>query len=120
SSAINVVGDLGPEAKVAVPALVALLKDTRIDKVDRVFVVRALGRLGPQASASVPDLIEVLKSDDLYLRIQAATTLGQIGPDAKAAVPLLHDLLHDMLKHPSVEAERSAVFEALRKIGPAP
>ena len=65
---------MGPAAKLAVPHLVALLKDP--DKDVRGAAVSALGRIGSEAKAAVPHLIELLKDPGQGVRWAAARVLG--------------------------------------------
>lgn len=114
-------GEIGPAAAPAVPALVELLRSGKIRNATR-FII-ALGKIGPGAGAAVPDLVEWLK-DPFSLRTRDAApisgtpesnqfrrstliilahTLGQIGPAAQAAVPVLQELSHDSGESAPVE-----------------
>ena len=136
--------DLGREARAAVPALAAALRD-RNDQV-RWRAAEALGKLGPDAAAAVPALVDALDRsdmlaqeaakalgrmggaarpavsalasaltrDDVYLRREAAKALVKLGPDAEEAVPVLVEALRD--KDRTVRAESCKV---LGRIGPA-
>lgn len=108
----SALGEIGPAAKAAVPALIDLLHDFHDKPVDRDWVIRALGRIGPAAKAAVPDLIVLLKGDHPYTALVAAEALGQIGPEAKAAVPALQAIIK---QDPDCSKE---FIEALRKIDP--
>jgi HEAT repeat protein len=133
----------GPEAVLAVPALVENLSNERIahDMAD------ALGRIGPRAVAAVEPLTEVLRdekgqirvwaaealwrirrdgaslqpltealgSDDPWTPSSAAIALGNIGPDAKAAAAALTELL----EHPEGYVRQTAA-DALKKINATP
>jgi len=85
--------DIGPEAKVAVPALIEALKDH--DPAVRRNAAWALGDIGPEAKAAIPTLIELLKDHDQRVHRDAAAALGMIGPEAKVAIPALIELLKD-------------------------
>src|SRR5262249_43559124 len=74
------IGQLGPRAASAVPALIEALKDS--DAQVRVEVSVALANIGP---AAVPALREALKSENRLTRMGAAFTLGQFGPKASDA-----------------------------------
>ena len=87
----KVLGKLGPDAKQAVPALMAALKDTT--KTERQSIAEALGKL--KVKEAIPALIAALKDSDPWVRGSAASALGAIGPDARAAVPDLIDALKD-------------------------
>lgn len=59
TGALNVVVNLGPAARSAVPQLISMLPDSQV----RSQVVQALGAIGPAASAAVPALRELAQSD---------------------------------------------------------
>ena len=121
NAAATALGQIGPAAKAAVPALIEALKDKdrtvrrvaafvlgqigpaavpaliealKKDRVGRysTAVVDALGKIGPVA---VPALIEALKDKESYVRMYAAEALGQFAPAAKATVPALMESLKD-------------------------
>ena len=74
--AVDALGQIGPDASLAVPALIQIVGKNSPSEV-RVAAARALGRIGPAAKESVPTLTEVLKtqnprplgSDDGMLRL---------------------------------------------------
>jgi len=84
-------GRVGPEARVAVPELIEVAFDPRLDV--RWRAVWALGRIGPAAASAVPALRRALA--DPELRWRAAEALGGIGSGAREAVPDLVGLLQD-------------------------
>ncbi len=89
-----VLGEIGPQARGAIPALVEALKRERVPHPLRAppSVALALGLIGP---AAVPDLIATLHDDKASVRTGAAIALGFIGLPAKDAVPTLITLLKD-------------------------
>ena len=87
NAAAFVLGQIGPAAKDAVPALSEALKDK--EGYVRRAAVSALGRIGPAAKDAVPALMVALKHKNRRVRSYAANALGQIGPAAKAAGPAL-------------------------------
>jgi lysophospholipase L1-like esterase len=103
-------GELGPAAAPAVPALVAAL--SLEDGFDRGGSASALARIGPQAGAAVPALLEGLASPDGDRRWKSARILGRIGPPAVAAVPALVAALRDPNEYVRAHAAR-----ALGRIG---
>ncbi len=110
--ATQALGEMGPKAAPAVPALAQALSDPNRDL--RHFAARALSQVGPAAAPALPELMAALRSNDLdqekpFLII----TLGNIGLPAAPAVPLLIEKL-------SVEKSdfrRADAAEALGKIG---
>ncbi len=87
-------GQIGAEAKDAVPHLVdLLLKDP--DKGVRRAAASSLGQIGPAAKDAVPHLVELLKDPDADVRRAAAGALGGIGAAAKDAIAHLVDHLKD-------------------------
>jgi HEAT repeat protein len=109
-AAAKSLGRMGPEAKAAIPALIAAL-DKDAESCDT--VAEALKEIG---SASVPPLIEVVKDKDATNRVAAAKVLGLFGGEAKAAVPALAEFLADEDEWPDA---RGAVAFTLGKVGPA-
>src|SRR5262249_10926514 len=81
-------GQLGPQAAPAVPALIADLNDT--DAMVRVQVTTALAQIGAEA---IPALKQALKSEDKYVRMGACLALGHMGSAAQSAIPALTELL---------------------------
>ncbi len=89
-----VLGEIGPQASGAIPALVEALKRERVPHPLRTppSAALALGLIGP---AAVPDLIATLHDERASVRTGAAIALGLIGLPAKDAVPTLITLLKD-------------------------
>lgn len=102
-------GNLGPAAREAVPALVEALGPDDTATV----VAAALARIGPAAAEAVPALVADLRGPDSGRRWRAARTLGRIGPTAESAVTELVAALRD----PN-EAVRAHAARALGRIGP--
>src|SRR5256885_1672691 len=75
-------GEIGPAAKGAVPALLATLKSDEVLLIEP-FVLGTLGKIGEPA---VPALIEALVAKEYRLRHGAAYALALIGPGAADAV----------------------------------
>ena len=106
-------GEIGPEAASAVPALIEALRDPKAGVREK--TAEALGEIGPEAASAVPALIEALKDREARVRKNAAWTLafGKIGPEAASAVPALIEALKDR------EARvRENAAAALAVIGP--
>jgi HEAT repeat protein len=65
-SAAAALGNIGGNAKEAVPALAAALKDQ--DSFVRCFAAEALGRIRENAKEAVPELAAALKDQDSFVR----------------------------------------------------
>jgi CHAT domain-containing protein/tetratricopeptide (TPR) repeat protein len=127
SRAADYVGQIGPTARAAVPALVEILK--KGSPALREKAVEALDRIGPAAKEAVPALIEALRDREtdkrlladlprgglrlLSYRARVASALGSIGPDARAAVPALLKVRKD-----DDMFLANAAYTALDKIDP--
>lgn len=86
---------LGPEAKSAVPDLIALVTN-QSPPISRLAPVFALSGIGPEAKEAVPFLLDNLKDEDYeMLHALSAYALGKIGGDARMAIPSLIPLLED-------------------------
>ena len=108
ASAAVALGNRGPEAKEAAPALIEALKDRQSV---RWYVRDAIQGIGLEDATG---LIPILKEKDSDVRRAAARVLGEIGPAAKTAVPALIEMVGD------ADAKvRYAALTALAKIGPA-
>ena len=107
-------GEIGPEAKAAVPALTELLKDNSTSMQE--ILAEALGKIGPNAKDVVPAITELLQDKAYAVRASAARALGRMGPAAKDAVPALTQLLQDKEKWQII---LPAAATALGDIGPA-
>jgi HEAT repeat protein len=139
--AVKALGDIGPPAKAAVPALIRATEDKNIEF--RLQAVIALGRIAPQAKEvhdtlgkslsdsqlkvqeragdvlkaigkpAVPTLIRVSRDSDPKVAGRAITILGDIGPDAKEAQEVLKEALKNR-----VASIRDRAAAALSKIDP--
>ena len=84
--AAEALGNLGGQARAAVPALIELLGDQQ--EVVRWRTAEALGKIGPDAARAVPALVRTLSGTGLA-PTEAAKALGRIGPPARESVPSL-------------------------------
>ncbi len=86
-----ILGQIGPAAAPAAPALAKLLADEDVNA--RLEAAYALAKIGPEAKPAVPALAEVLKQPESNLSHAAVYALGRIGPAASAAEPALAQLV---------------------------
>ena len=110
AGAASDLGDFGPAAAAAAPALIQALRGR--DQAVRGRAAIALGKIHSQPDTVIPLLITFL--DDKELNAEAAEALGTYGALSKAAVPRLISLLeiYDKDLH-------QAVIAALKKIDPS-
>ncbi len=76
-AAVEVLGEMVPEAKVVAPSLVEMLEDD--DSSVREAAARALGNLGPAARAAIPGLKRRLEDRDWLVGDEAGWALRRIG-----------------------------------------
>src|SRR5439155_18962151 len=98
--ALEQLKQMGPEAKAAVPALIAALQKSvrgRMVELDSSWVVaRALLRIDPsQAPVVVQSMVKSLRTVGLGNRNMCAVLLGELGPKAISTVPDLVTALAD-------------------------
>jgi HEAT repeat protein len=81
---------LGPAAKAAVPALVALLDYPATHWQAGRTILEALDNIGPPATrAAIPALEKALGHEEVRVRREAAVALARLGPAGQAALPAL-------------------------------
>jgi HEAT repeat protein len=115
AGAAQVLGQMGPAAQAAVPALIGKIAQWRSDEA----AALALGQIGPTAQAALPALIGILAHWREEVRQAAAQALGQIDPDwvkdpeAQAALPALIEKLND--KIPEVRQAAAYALKLIRQ-----
>ena len=139
--AARALGEMGPDAVEAIPALIgkldyfgdssivrgalasigvssipAIIEELRQGSDDR-DLARILGMIGPDAAEAVPLLCEKVNSTNYSMRKEASWALGQIHANPTLAVPALISVLND----PEVSVRQRAVlalshFEASEQI----
>jgi HEAT repeat protein len=88
-------GEIGPQAKAAVPNLLAAL-DSHYENVGGLVGSEsavALNRIDPDGKVLLPLLLPLLKDINIETRSKAATQLEIIGPAAKGAASLLIEVI---------------------------
>ncbi len=94
--AAYMLGELGPKAAEAVPALHKILEKKAEQEYVRGMAAWALGRIGPAAEVEIPLLAETMYSrGHIAVRRNSVEALGNFGPAAKSAVDELIKLLGD-------------------------
>ncbi len=85
AASARILGEIGPAAKDAAPALAEALKD--VDRDVRQNAAQSLGYIGPGAKGAAPALITALQDKEWQVRKSAAFALGKIGSQ-EAEAPL--------------------------------
>ena len=89
--AIEILGEMGPAARAAVPSLQTLLTEVEVNAAVRHEALVALGHLGPVAKSAVPQLRGLLaNSMDVELQSGVAWVLARIGD--RESIPALKRL----------------------------
>jgi HEAT repeat protein len=116
SYAAFALGQIGSGSKEAVNALIAFLKDSKINSYSRITAAQALGQIGSGSKEAINALIAFLKdpTTNPYSRITAAQALGQIGSGSKEAINALIAFLKDPTTNPT---DRNDILVALGQIG---
>lgn len=100
---------LGPNARPALPCVVEMLKDD--DCFFRTKAAEIISRMGPLAQDAIPALIEALADMSDNVRRWAVFALGEIGPAASIAIPDL-----EQFRDNADMKSRAVATVALRKI----
>jgi HEAT repeat protein len=113
--AARAIGQIGPEAKPAVPALIR-----RLELGVPLFskeILNTLGKIGPEAREAVPALKQLLEHKNEYVCWAAAIALCRMG-EASAGLPIL---VRDMERYPSymVKYAEPVLADLGREVKPA-
>jgi HEAT repeat protein len=112
ANAALTLGDIGPTASNAVPALTNLMATG--DRYARMSAAVALWRITSNENLSLPVLIKELPSFDINSIHLPANALEEMGPRAKAAFPLLLT----ELPRATDNYQRETITKALKAIDP--
>lgn len=112
-------GQLGWDARTAVPKLKKLTVDT--NDITRIEATIALWKLEGKSETVSLMVNELVKTTNEYLMNRIIPALGEAGPRAKVVVPVLTQIYHN--HHPAMERRdewhlREKSAEALKKIDP--
>ena len=120
---VTALGEIGPPAKSALPALLDAMKASppipkALDPQGvRKAILETIGKLQPEPKEYVPILIDAMKKDrDTAVRTVAIQGLAQLGPVAKEAVPALTELQKTKLTRDDDKALAKEAEAALQKI----
>lgn len=115
AATLAALGGLGPQAAVAVPELIPLLRSDSELLQDQTIAV--LARIGPGASPAADELVALLqlrlvswRERDVLARqlISLTDAIGAVGPAAGSAGPLLMELIES--RHPPLQRTSAATF----------
>jgi HEAT repeat protein len=106
--AATAIGEIGTNARPALPTLIAVLRNTNALAVPAAI---ALGQMKLEPELVVPALTNGLLSRDARTRAKAAQALGEFGQKARGAVPALVKLLND-----SDSTVRVCAMDALMRV----
>ena len=81
------IGEIGAEAKAAIPQLIRMLRLPRFDKGHRAALIGALGRMGACAEPAVPAILETLGSDPEPALIAASRNRKAVSGTFGGATP---------------------------------
>jgi HEAT repeat protein len=106
SRAEGALGDLGPQAKAAVPTLIKSVERRTRTGTGHMDIngIWALGRIGPDAKVALPLLESIVKQKGGRELVYAAEAVLKIGGDHAAAIAALEKALKD----PDSQARREA------------
>jgi HEAT repeat protein len=110
ADAAQALGQLGPDAKPALPALLLALRDE--GEWVRERALEAILAIGPDPRA-VESLVTGLKDSDEQVRELSAKALGKIGTAARKSIPALREATRDRQ-----ERVQKAAADALLQIDP--
>jgi HEAT repeat protein len=116
--AVRALGEIGPPAAAAVPALISAFNksvetDSSLSQSEIPVALARIARNSPAAPDAVAALIRGLDAQDFHFRPEAVEALGQFGADAAAAIPKLRALQNDSDSSIRNAAEKSlAAIEA--------
>jgi len=110
---VGLLGEIGPEAKDAVPSLISILQNDSDSQVRR-DTVQALGEIGPPAQAAIPALIASLQIDkDQGVRVYAGVALATIAPTHTSVL----NAWGEALKSNDLNIQKMAAYQLANSLG---
>jgi len=92
--AAQALGNIGPEARDAVPELKRMFEDS-IFPSTWIWASYALARIDPRDEEATSSLLSMLRASDAGTALLALEALGRLGPDPRVETSGLKDLLRD-------------------------
>ncbi|MGA2066631.1 MAG: HEAT repeat domain-containing protein [Thermoguttaceae bacterium] len=124
SAPVEALGEIGPPARAAIPALIERLTTARNS--DRSATAQAIYHIDPQTfrESAVPVIAGQLKSllekpGDRFETNELIRSIGKIGPDAEGAVPALCDALSSKDHWWAAESALASMGAAAKEAVPA-
>ena len=116
--AMKIIGRYGDDAKIAVPALIALAR--RGSNAHRSEIWNTFASIGPGASDGVPLIGDAIRRGGSYNDFRSAVqAVTRLGPNAAGAVPALIADLEKATPQPNGISYPEETIDALASIGPA-
>jgi HEAT repeat protein len=91
--AAEILGEIGSDAKAAIPHLVKLLKDK--EEGVRKNSAHAIEQIGSLTQGDLPGVVDAIKDPNPDIKVSAITAIKMMGPEADIAIPSLLEALHD-------------------------
>ncbi|MGH7193268.1 MAG: HEAT repeat domain-containing protein, partial [Candidatus Saccharimonadales bacterium] len=116
--ALVALGEIGPAARSAAPAIVKALESDKTDGV-RYAAAYAIGQVGASDQRSLAALGKALDSKDAFLQVVAAWALARVAKDDAEVQDKATRLIVESLKSDKVDVRRAAA-RALAETNPPP
>lgn len=113
-TAAQQLGECGPYAASAVPALIESLAGNQNPVELRIAATRSLGLIGPDAESAVPELARALEDNNQRLSNAALVSLGRIGPQTRTIPALLQSMRSGDLATRAAAASKLQSFAQAR------
>ena len=114
----QVLAKMGPDA---VPVLVDLVNDTKLEEKTRGNAIRALSEIGPYAESSIPDLIKIFHAQKYAklggLKMSVAGSFKKLGVVSSDGIAILREILENDNKAYSIPYVTVAIQSA-EALGP--
>lgn len=118
--AAEALGNIGPSAKAAIPALIERFKDPSEQPMVRASALKALGQMGSKANSAIPSMPRLLLDKDWLVRKSAAETLQRLGRGSTAGLPNVAPTVDRLLTDMDSDSGGRKRADAFQRLGQAP